>query len=127
MTVILCHNGMTARRLVAVLLTGVVVLAIGSARSAAAADAPLTVGEVRIVTDDIFETREVEEASGALLLLRRAMNGVHLNTRHYVIRRELLFHTGDPFDPALLEETERNLRDLGFLNNIRVTAVEVLP
>jgi hypothetical protein len=54
------------------------------------------------------------------------MNAVHTRTRHYVLRRELLFHPGDPFDPALLAETERNLRELGFLNAVRIVPVDTL-
>ena len=41
----------------------------------------------------------------AVRFLRETMNAVHVDTRHYVIRKELLFATGERFDPALLEET----------------------
>lgn len=52
------------------------------------------------------------------------MNGLHVDTRQFVLERELLFQEGDPFDPELLAETERNLRNLGFLNSARVVAVD---
>jgi len=39
-----------------------------------------------------------------------------------VIRKFLLFREGDPYNPARLDETERNLRGLGFLTRASVTA-----
>jgi hypothetical protein len=52
------------------------------------------------------------------------LNALHFDTRHDVIRRELLFAEGDRFDPHLLAETERNLRSLGFLNKVVVAPVD---
>ena len=109
-----------------VMTTGTLLLG-GAVSSPAKAETPpqnLTVGRVEINSRDIFSQEEIESASGALATLRKAMNGIHFNTHPYVLRRELLFAEGDPFDPAALAETERNLRELGYLNNIRVTAID---
>jgi hypothetical protein len=84
----------------------------------------LTVGHVEIHCADIFSGEEIEEATSLIRFMRQAMNGVHFNTRQYVVRRELLFAEGDPFDPGALAETERNLRNLGYLNRIRVTPTD---
>ena len=88
---------------------------------------PLVVGEIRISTRDIFSEQELAEASAPVRLLRRGMNGLHVNTRHHVLRREILFRPGDPFDAGTLAETERNLRSLGFLNDVRVAATDTTP
>jgi len=112
-----CQNGITASRFVVFLLTIWWSLVAWGA-------APLTIGEIEIRTGDIFSREEVQNANGALHFMRHTMNTVHFNTRHHIIRRELLFHTGDVFDPSRLAETERNLRNLGYLNNISVTAVD---
>jgi len=86
--------------------------------------APLTVGEITLHTRDIFSPAEVQNTTPMLKLLRRVMNSVHMNTREYVLRREILFATGDRFRPGSLAETERNLRNLGFLNNVSVVPTD---
>ncbi|MFZ0887495.1 MAG: BamA/TamA family outer membrane protein [Candidatus Binataceae bacterium] len=48
-------------------------------------------------------------------------NRLHFKTQREVIERELLFKEGEPLNPWLLEETERNLRELGFLRNAYVS------
>jgi hypothetical protein len=49
---------------------------------------------------------------------------VHRKTRRHVIERELLFDVGDPYDPALLRETERNLRTLPFLRRVEIVGID---
>jgi hypothetical protein len=126
MTAESCQKDSAASRLVRWVLTGLLLLAAAPSLADAAGPgtAPLTVGEIEIVTGDIYSRQEVENTNGGLRLLRNVMNGVHSNTRLYVLRRELLFATGDVYLPEQLAETERNLRSLGFLNNVRVTAVD---
>lgn len=85
---------------------------------------PLRIGEITLVTGDIFSPAKIHDSPALVGFLRGAMNGLHTNTRPGVLRRELLFRTGDPYDPRKLEETERNLRTLGFLNTVAVTAVD---
>jgi hypothetical protein len=127
----MCQNGRYDSRLGVCGLTGVLLLAAAAALAQveaperpAAADMPLTVGEITIHTDEIFTEAEVQDATAVLRALRRAMNGLHVDTRTSVIGRELLFASGDRFDPARLAETERNLRSLGILNNVRVAPVD---
>jgi len=114
------HTGIPDRRFVRLLVTGLVFWA----ASASAEAPPLVVGEIEIDSRDIFSPKEIENTNGALRFMRRTMNGVHFNTREYVLRRELLFKPGEPFMPGRLAETERNLRALGYLNNVSVTAVD---
>ncbi len=47
-------------------------------------------------------------------------NSFHVVTRESVIRQELLFEKGQPADPDLLDETERNLRALGIIGDVAV-------
>ena len=49
-------------------------------------------------------------------------NKLHLVSREYVIRRELLFKEGEKLDSSMLAETERNLRRLEFLSDVVITS-----
>ena len=50
----------------------------------------------------------------------RIANALHVETRENVIRRELLIDVGDPYDSALVAESERNLRALGIFRDVRI-------
>lgn len=73
-------------------------------------DEPLKVGAITIESLNVFSPAEAARG-----WLYRAADAVHIVTRTSVIRKFLLFRTGDPYDPAILAETERNLRGLGFI------------
>ena len=121
-----CQNGVRLSRAVRLGLT-VCLLALATlavAYEPAAVDSSLQVGEVRLRQDDIFTDEEVATATGLNGLLRRSMNSFHADTRPWVIRKELLFDTGQVYRPDLLAESERNLRGLGFLNNVAVVATD---
>lgn len=60
---------------------------------------------VIIVTRKVF-TPEQAEASGVF----RGANAFHVVTKEEVIRKDLLFQAGDPYDPVKLAESERLLR-----------------
>jgi hypothetical protein len=51
-------------------------------------------------------------------------NRLHIRTKEWVIRRELMFEAGSCYDPFLLEETERLLRGYDFLARVDVFPVE---
>ncbi|MCB0321027.1 MAG: BamA/TamA family outer membrane protein, partial [Bdellovibrionales bacterium] len=53
-----------------------------------------------------------------------ALNSTKTTTREGVIRRELLFKEGDKFDPFLVSESERVLRGLGYLRDVKLRTVE---
>jgi hypothetical protein len=52
----------------------------------------------------------------------RVANTLHVETRPWVIRRELLFAVGDRYDPAVAAESERNLRALGIFRDVFLEA-----
>lgn len=95
-------------------LLGVIVLA--PAAPAAAGEDGLRVGEITLRAHQIFDLDDPRENKA----LYRAANRLHVRTRDAVIRAQLLFKTGDPYSTELLEETERNLRQLSFLREPRV-------
>jgi hypothetical protein len=80
--------------------------------------------KITIKIGDIFE-----DGSGTLYNLA---NSTKVSTKESVIRTELLFKEGEPFDPYLLRQTARNLRLQRYLRDIKVVptfdgdAVDVL-
>lgn len=60
---------------------------------------------VLIAAQNIFTRQEADRN-----FVYQVLNGVHVRTRPWVVREELLFEKGEPFDSARVAETERNLR-----------------
>jgi hypothetical protein len=89
--------------------------------------APLVVGEIRLDREDIFTRAEVDSARGLGRFAQSLANRLHGQTRPHILRHEFLFRTGDPYRPALLAETARNLRALGYLADVSVAAVDTTP
>jgi outer membrane protein assembly factor BamA len=79
------------------------------------------IGTITIKSRDIFDLDNPAENRA----LFRLANRWHRRTRDGVLRAQLLFAEGDRFSQRLLDETERNLRELRFLREpqIHVTAV----
>src|SRR5262249_61989789 len=77
----------------------------------------LRIGEIRINSPDVFSPEEAGRG-----WFYRAANTIHVETRPDVIRKLLLFQSGDVYDRLLLEQTERNLRALRFIKSASVTA-----
>jgi len=87
------------------------------ASTSAGAEQPLRVG--RVIIDAVPVYSDAESDRGRIYGL---LNLLHVQTRAALLRRFLLFHEGEPFDPVLLAETERNLRLFDFLESVSVTA-----
>jgi hypothetical protein len=78
------------------------------------------IGRIIIESEDIFNTADPSEDRA----LYRMANVLHIQTQKSVIQRELLFKEGDPYDPDLVLETERNLRQFNFLRRVKITPQE---
>ena len=83
------------------------------------AQAPV-IDSIALETHNIYDS--VQARSN---LLAGLMNALHIRTRPWVVRRELLFDVGDSVDARRLEETERNLRRLGIFRDAHVDTVRV--
>jgi hypothetical protein len=94
----------------------------------AAQTAPVTpcpggeISYVHIDNNSIFDTADPDLNSRFLWAYNLA-NRLHIRTREWVIRRELLFGPGSCHDPFLLEETERLLRGYDFLGRVDVFSI----
>ena len=77
------------------------------------------IGEIRIINRDIFDLENPDENK----LLFRWANALHIQTRVDVIRRALLFRSGEPLSASRIDETERVLRSFRQLYDVHVRAV----
>ena len=87
------------------------------AQSPAPRDSNLVVRAVEVRRYDIFAPSE------ANTFYARAANGLHITTGPRVVRRELLFRTGEPYDSARVAETARNLRSLGIFRLVAIDSI----
>ncbi len=90
------------------------------APQAMVAQTPPIIDTIILEQHDVF-TAEQSAGSG----FYRTMNKLHIQTRPFTIRRELLFSVGDEYDPALAEESERNLRQLEVFNDVAIDTTTV--
>jgi outer membrane protein assembly factor BamA len=77
------------------------------------------IGEVRIDGQDVFDEADPRENYGLYHLL----NVLHIQTRQSVIRRQLLFRSGERVSLRVIEETERLLRANSYLYDVVIRPV----
>lgn len=81
---------------------------------------PVRFGEIIILRKEVFNP----SVPGHDRILFRFLNNLHIVTRENIIRQQLLFKTGMPFDASLLEESERILRRFEFIGAASIVALE---
>lgn len=77
------------------------------------------IGEVRVVTKNIFDLQN-ERENGAFY---RAANALHIQTQPRVINDKILFKQGERVSVHVIEETERLLRANRFLYEVSIVPV----
>jgi hypothetical protein len=100
----------------AALLCPTALLAQGTADSGSSVDPSLIIRGVQLQRRDIFDPHERS-------WLARLANKLHFQTKPAIIRRELLFRAGQPYDSAQVAESERNLRALGIFREVHIDTV----
>jgi len=107
--------------------TLVCVIAVSDA--AAQLDAPYPrIRHISIEHEPVFGPDEkLDEIPGLpdLTFIFHAANLLHIDTKPEVIRRELLVQEGDLADPALIAESERNLRAQPYIRQVRILTTTV--
>ncbi|MGH7508850.1 MAG: hypothetical protein ACREMZ_05225 [Gemmatimonadales bacterium] len=88
----------------------------GTTDSASSGDASLVIRGIQLQRRDIFDPHERS-------WFARLANRLHFQTRPSVIRQELLFRVGQPYDSALVAESARNLRALGVFRRVQIDSV----
>jgi hemolysin activation/secretion protein len=77
------------------------------------------IGRIVVIPADIFDP-SIPGESGWLY---RTANKLHINTRASVIRGQLMFKTGDPYNARLIQENERFLRQNDYLYDAQIVAI----
>lgn len=80
------------------------------------------IGAIVIVIKDVFDTSLPEDNKSIF----RFANKLHINTRESVIRRQLLFKSGERYSQRLLRETERVLRGNRYLFDAEIVPVRMV-
>ena len=75
-----------------------------------------TIGEIRVETQNIFDVDDPHESA----LPYRAANFLHITTQPWLIRRLLLFKTGEPVQIRLIDETVRLIRQSSSVYDVSV-------
>ena len=81
------------------------------------ADSALLIRTIELRRQDVFAPAEANS------FIPRLANDLHFTTRASVIRRELLFRAGQPYDSAAVAETARNLRSLGVFREVAIDTI----
>ncbi len=79
------------------------------------------VSAVLVTPHSYFETDDVTDG-GTLSWFYGFANAIHADTNEDFVRGELLLGVGDCYDPFLVDESERLLRQLGFIDRAEVTS-----
>ncbi|HTP39877.1 MAG TPA: hypothetical protein VMI92_09925 [Steroidobacteraceae bacterium] len=77
------------------------------------------IGTITVRAAEIFDTADPKENNW----LFRTANRLHVDTHESAIRAQLLFKSGDVYSRKLLDETERNMRQLDFLREPKIIEV----
>lgn len=77
------------------------------------------IGEIRFDERDLFDAEAADEDTS----LGRLANRLHITTRQATIEDQLLFESGDLYQPGLLEESARILRDTRYLRDAQIRPV----
>ena len=114
--------GLSTRRARSVLLSLALVSAGSSlAGSPLGAQEPARASTIRAIIvsrSEVFDSAEVRRFWGFGLV-----NALHAQTRPYVVRRELLFDVGEPYDSARVNESARNLRALSIFADVQIDTI----
>jgi hypothetical protein len=79
-------------------------------------DTAVRISSITLDNQNVFDSTDHS-------LPARVQNLLHARTRAPLIRREFLFHVGEPYDSARVAETERNLRRLGTFKQVTIDTV----
>jgi hypothetical protein len=80
----------------------------------------MVIRSVRVKTTDLLEGSVLDTVLMATSEVGKLVNRLHSDTRHFIIRNNLLFKVGDRVDPYRLADNERLLRQFKTIRDARI-------
>ena len=81
------------------------------------------IGRIRFQQLDVFGP-SLEDTTIVLdNWLAKTGNNIHVNTRESILRKNLLFKTGDIIDPRTMAENEKLIRDLPYIKDVSIILI----
>jgi hypothetical protein len=81
----------------------------------------MTIRNIELVQVDVFGSMIEDTIDYSQLKKKRlTINALHVNTAGRVIRKNIIFKTGDKLNPYVLSQNAKLLRDLSFLRDARI-------
>lgn len=81
------------------------------------------IGRIRIQQLDVFGPSLQDTTIVLDNWLAKVGNGIHVKTRDGVLRKNLLFKTGDIVDPRTMAENEKLIRDLPYIKDVSIILI----
>lgn len=78
------------------------------------------IARIRVRTHQVFGATLADTSRADRSRFERFLNNLNFTTRDATVRRNLLFREGDLLDPFRLADSERVLRNLGFIGDARI-------
>jgi hypothetical protein len=80
----------------------------------------MIIRSIRVKTTDLLEGSVLDTVLVASSKVGKLVNQLHSDTRHFIIRNNLLFKVGDRVDPYRLADNERLLRQFKTIRDARI-------
>ncbi len=78
-----------------------------------------TIRHINVDCLDVFPPDSTDSRKNVIILVKKAGNGVHLKTREWVIRDNLLFQEGDKLSAKILRRNIAYLRSFNYLSEVQ--------
>ncbi len=87
----------------------------------------LIISDIRIIVLAPFGTNiyQPDDSIHVDNRLAKAANNLHIETKHYIVRSNLLFKVGDAINPLVMAESEVFLRNTDYIHDARIQVVPI--
>jgi len=78
------------------------------------------VGNIRFKHLDLFGGSVNDSSLQTTSTVLKSLEKTHINTKNYVLRKNLLFKSGQKIDAVIFADTERKLRSLAYISDAKI-------